>query len=173
MKVNPKLLQVSSDTFINDYLSACGVKDIDKYLHPDVLPIEDEETWENIRGDRVLNVFQFDSDIGRQGIKKVQPKTILELSDTNGLIRLMTAEKGEETPLDKYVRFKNNLQLWYQEMGRAGLTEIEQKVLEKYFKQSFGVPPSQEQMMWMLMDENICNFTLAEANMARKIVGRL
>lgn len=35
MKVNPKLLQVSSDTFINDYLSACGVKDIDKYLRPD------------------------------------------------------------------------------------------------------------------------------------------
>ena len=35
MKVNPKLSQVSSDTFINNYLSACGVKDIDKYLHPD------------------------------------------------------------------------------------------------------------------------------------------
>lgn len=35
MKVNPKLSQVSSNTFINDYLSACGVKDIDKYLYPD------------------------------------------------------------------------------------------------------------------------------------------
>lgn len=35
MKVNPKLPQISSDTFINDYLLACGVKDIDKYLRPD------------------------------------------------------------------------------------------------------------------------------------------
>ena len=169
-KITEALLMIQKEGLIDPMLSLREI--YDKYLHPDVLPIEDEETWENIRGDRVLNVFQFDSDIGRQGIKKVQPKTILELSDTNGLIRLMTAEKGEETPLDKYVRFKNNLQLWYQEMGRAGLTEIEQKVLEKYFKQSFGVPPSQEQMMWMLMDENICGFTLKEANAARKIVGK-
>ena len=169
-KITEALLMIQKEGLIDQMLSLREI--YDKYLHPDVLPIEDEETWENIRGDRVLNVFQFDSDIGRQGIKKVQPKTILELSDTNGLIRLMTAEKGEETPLDKYVRFKNNLQLWYQEMGRAGLTEIEQKVLEKYFKQSFGVPPSQEQMMWMLMDENICGFTLKEANAARKIVGK-
>ena len=169
-KITEALLMIQKEGLIDQILSLREI--YDKYLHPDVLPIEDEETWENIRGDRVLNVFQFDSDIGRQGIKKVQPKTILELSDTNGLIRLMTAEKGEETPLDKYVRFKNNLQLWYQEMGRAGLTEIEQKVLEKYFKQSFGVPPSQEQMMWMLMDENICGFTLKEANAARKIVGK-
>ena len=169
-KITEALLMIQKEGLIDQILSLREI--YDKYLHPDVLPIEDKETWENIRGDRVLNVFQFDSDIGRQGIKKVQPKTILELSDTNGLIRLMTAEKGEETPLDKYVRFKNNLQLWYQEMGRAGLTEIEQKVLEKYFKQSFGVPPSQEQMMWMLMDENICGFTLKEANAARKIVGK-
>ena len=169
-KITEALLMIQKEGLIDPMLSLREI--YDKYLHPDVLPIEDEETWENIRGDRVLNVFQFDSDIGRQGIKKVQPKTILELSDTNGLIRLMTAEKGEETPLDKYVRFKNNLQLWYQEMGRAGLTEVEQKVLEKYFKQSFGVPPSQEQMMWMLMDENICGFTLKEANAARKIVGK-
>ena len=30
-------------------------------------------------------------------------------------MRLMTAEKGAETPMEKYVRYKNNLSLWYQE----------------------------------------------------------
>ena len=84
----------------------------------------------------------------------------------------MTGEKGGEMPIDKYVRFKNNINLWYQEMNRAGLTKEEQKVLEPYFLPSYGVPPSQEQLMRMLMDENICGFSLAEANNARKVVGK-
>ena len=87
-------------------------------------------------------------------------------------MRLMTGEKGGEMPIDKYVRFKNNINLWYQEMNRAGLTKEEQKVLEPYFLPSYGVPPSQEQLMRMLMDENICGFSLAEANNARKVVGK-
>jgi DNA polymerase-3 subunit alpha len=96
----------------------------------------------------------------------------MEMADANGLMRLMTAEKGQETPMEKYIRFKNNINLWYKEMDSYGLTKKEQKVLEPYFKSSHGVPPSQEQLMRMLMDKDICNFTLAEANAARKIVGK-
>ena len=84
----------------------------------------------------------------------------------------MTSEKGAETPMDKYVRFKNDISLWYDEMRYAGLTKEEQKSLEPYFLQSYGVPPSQEQLMLMLMDKDICAFTLKEANDARKIVGK-
>ena len=84
----------------------------------------------------------------------------------------MTAEKGAETPMEKYIRYKNNLSLWYQEMDRAGLTKEEQTAVEPYFRQSYGVPPSQEQLMRMLMDDKICGFSLKEANAARKIVGK-
>lgn len=84
----------------------------------------------------------------------------------------MTAEKGQEPPMEKYIRFKNNINLWYNEMRVAGLSADEQASLEPYFLKSYGVPPSQEQLMMMLMDENICGFTLAEANAARKIVGK-
>ena len=143
-----------------------------KYLHPEILPIENEKIWKSLQNGDVLNIFQFDSDVGSQAAKKIKPKNILEMSDANGLMRLMASEKGEETPMEKYIRFKNNLNLWYQEMTNAGLTENEQKVLEPYFKSSYGVPPSQEQLMQMLMDENICNFSLKEANAARKIVGK-
>lgn len=94
------------------------------------------------------------------------------MADANGLMRLMTAEKGAETPMEKYVRFKNNISLWYKEMDQQGLTKEEQKILEPHFLRSYGVPPSQEQMMTMLQDPNICGFTLAEANTARKIVGK-
>ena len=144
----------------------------DKYLHPEVLPLDKKETWKALQEGSVLNIFQFDSDVGSQAAKKIKPESILEMSDANGLMRLMTAEKDAETPMEKYIRFKNNLDLWYQEMDKAGLTQQEQKTLEPYFKQSYGVPPSQEQLMRMLMDENICGFTLKEANAARKIVGK-
>ena len=143
-----------------------------KYLHPSVLPIEDQKIWVQLHTNNVLNIFQFDSDIGSQAAKKIKPRTILEMADANGLMRLMTAEKGEETPMDKYIRFKNDINLWYKEMKEYGLTIEEQKTLEPYFLKSHGVPPSQEQLMTMLMDPKICNFTLAEANTARKIVGK-
>ena len=144
----------------------------DKYFHPKVLPIDDKDVWDAIQNGSVINVFQFDSEVGSQAAKKIKPKTILELTDANGLMRLMTAEKGAETPMEKYIRYKNNLDLWYKEMYIFGLTPKERDYLEPYFKSSYGVPPSQEQLMLMLMDKNICNFTLAEANAARKIVGK-
>ena len=143
----------------------------DKYFHPDVLPIEDEETWLNIRGGRVLNLFQFDSMSGSQGIKKVQPQNIQELADTNGLIRLMAGE-GQELPMDKYVRFKKNLHLWYDEMRQYGLTKEQQSVLEPYFKPFYGVPISQEVLMRMVMDEKTCGFSLKEANELRKVLAK-
>ena len=143
-----------------------------KYFHPEVLPLEDENIWKALRENSVLNVFQFDSDVGAQAAKKIKPTNILEMSDANGLMRLMTAEKGAQTPMEKYIEFKNNIDLWYLEMHKAGLTDEEQKILEPYFKSSYGVPPSQEQLMRMLMDEHICNFSLKEANAARKIVGK-
>lgn len=143
-----------------------------KYLHPEVLPLDKKEIWEALQNNSVLNIFQFDSDVGSQAAKKIKPTNILEMADANGLMRLMTAEKGAQTPMEKYIEYKNNIDFWYLEMCRAGLTTKEQKTLEPYFKQSYGVPPSQEQLMRMLMDENICNFSLKEANAARKIVGK-
>ena len=144
----------------------------DKYFHPNVLPLDDKKVWDAIQNGTVINIFQFDSEVGSQAAKKIKPTTILELTDANGLMRLMTAEKGAETPMEKYIRFKNNINLWYAEMNYKGLTETEQKTIEPYFKSSYGVPPSQEQLMLMLMDKDICGFTLAEANSARKIVGK-
>ena len=157
----------------NEIESDLSLREIyDKYFHPNVLPLKDEKIWKNIQNGSILNIFQFDSDVGAQAAKKIKPATILELADANGLMRLMTSEQGQETPMEKYIRFKNNINLWYQEMKEAGLTKKEMKTLEPYFKDSYGVPPSQEQLMRMLMDENICSFSLKDANAARKIVGK-
>lgn len=143
-----------------------------KYLHPNVLPKDDMRMWKALEDGSVISCFQFEGAVGKQAAKKIKPTSPLEMADANGLMRLMANEETGEMPLDKYVRFKNNINLWYNEMRRAGLTTEEQKTLEPYFKQSYGVPPSQEQLMKMLMDDNICDFSLAEANAARKIVGK-
>ena len=163
-----KLLQRNKE--INPSLSLRQV--YEKYLSPDVLPLDDSKIWDALDNGTVLNVFQFDSQVGSQAAKKICPRTVEEMSDANGLLRLMTQEKGAESPMDKYVRFKRDISLWYKEMDAAGLTKAEQKTLEPYFKSSYGVPPSQEQLMLMLMDPNICHFSLKEANDARKIVGK-
>ena len=163
-----KLLQQYGE--INPLLTLRQV--YNQYLHPSVLPIEDLRCWDALQHNSVLNIFQFDSDVGSQAAKKIKPTSILEMADANGLMRLMTAEKGEETPMEKYIRFKNDISLWYNEMEEYGLTWAEQEALKPHFLKSHGVPPSQEQLMTMLMDENICGFTLKEANAARKIVGK-
>jgi len=157
----------------NEIDSSLTLREVyDKYFHPSVLPINNQDIWKVLQENSVLNIFQFDSEVGSQAAKKIKPQSILEMSDANGLMRLMTAEKGQETPMEKYIRFKNDISLWYKEMRNYGLTQNEQKTLEPYFLSSYGVPPSQEQLMKMLMDKDICNFTLKEANAARKVVGK-
>ena len=56
----------------------------DKYFHPNVLPIEDEKYWKHLQDNDILNVFQFDSEVGSQAAKKIKPKSILEMADANG-----------------------------------------------------------------------------------------
>ena len=143
-----------------------------KYLHPNKLPIQDPATWNVIQNATSLDLFQLDSEIGRQGAKKVRPENMIELSSVNGLIRLMTAEKGAETPMEKYIRFRKNQKLWEQEMDRYGLTEENKEAIRPYLTETFGIGISQECLMRVLMDENICGFTLKEANAARKVVSK-
>ena len=143
-----------------------------KYLHPDALPLEDKATWKSIQRASVLDLFQLDSAVGRQGAKKVKPENIIELSSTNGLIRLMTAKKGAETWLDKYVRYKNNPSLVEKEMNKYHLTAQEKEVFNKYVGNTYGIGISQECIMKSLMDPELCNFSLAESNKARKTVSK-
>lgn len=56
----------------------------DKYFHPSVLPINNQEIWKLLHNNSVLNIFQFDSTVGSQAAKKIKPINILEMADANG-----------------------------------------------------------------------------------------
>lgn len=141
-----------------------------KYLHPDNLdysPSLWEPTWDN----KVLDVFQLDTPVGKQAMRNAKPKDVREAAALNSLMRLMATESGE-MPLDKYTKFKHNIQLWYKELEKYSVPTEEIGILEKHYLPSSGVPNTQEELMLILMDEQICNFTELEANGARKIIGK-
>ena len=144
----------------------------DKYLHPDVLPIEDDKMWDALAEGKVLKLFQFDSQVGSQTVKTLRPRTPREMANCNSIMRLMASEKGGETPTERYRRMKNNISQWYAEMQQWRISQTDQKILENYYLETYATPGQQEDMMMILMDENICNFSLKEANDARKICAK-
>lgn len=144
----------------------------DKYLHPDVLPIEDNKMWDTLAEGKVLKLFQFDSQVGSQTVKLLRPRSPREMANCNSVMRLMASEKGGETPTERYKRMKDNMSQWYDEMRRWRISPADQKILEAYYLETYATPAQQEDMMMILMDENICNFSLKEANDARKICAK-
>lgn len=166
-------LRVALDLLIDDQLieyQGSLKKTYDKYLHPDVLDYS-EEIWKAGSAGDVINLFQFDTLVGGQAIKKVQPKSLEDAASANSLMRLMPLEDGTVL-VDKFVQFKNNIKFWYDELAKNRLTYQEIKLIEPHYLPVYGVPNTQEDMMEILMNPELVGFTLEEANYARKIVGK-
>lgn len=145
----------------------------DKYLHPDVLNYDDEKMWDAVGEGKITNLFQFDTDVGSQAIKKIKPRTLIDLATSSTIMRLMISEKDAEQPIDTYVRYKNDIQEWYKCMREQyELNEDEIKTLETYLLPSYGLGPTQEDVMLVSMDPKIANFTVKESNLLRKSISK-
>ena len=142
-----------------------------KYLHPDVLDYTNPQMWEDMQNGKIANLFQFETQVGAVCIKRTRPTSVAELGAANAVMRLM-GEEGEERPLDRYVRFRNDINEWYKEMDDAGLTPEEQQVLKEELLSKYGNSVEQEDMMRLVQRPEIANFTLGEANLLRKAVAK-
>lgn len=143
-----------------------------KYLHPESIDTTDQRLWDALSSGKVLEVFQFNSGTGLEVVKKIKPQNPTEMTAANALMRLMS-EKGQESQQDRFARIKQEgIETFYYEMKRAGLNEEECAAMSMYCDKYYGCVPLQEQMMQILMHKNLANFTLAEANDARKIVAK-
>ena len=140
-----------------------------KYLSPEVLDYDDPEMWRMASDGEIRSLFQFDTAVGGQSIKKIQPRSLKQLAIANSIMRLMA--DGEQ-PIDIYVKQKTAPQIWYDDMKRHGLTAEEIKVLEKYLKEKDGVAESQEVVMQLSMDPQISGFDMGEANKLRKVIAK-
>lgn len=143
----------------------------DSLIHPDKIIFDEPETWNLIGENKLIDAFQMDTNMGKQACAKVKPQSVLDLAVANSLMRLV-AEDGKEQPIDVYVNFKTDIAQWYQEMKEANLTEEEITTLEKHLLPVYGVADTQEVMMELVMDKNISNFSVAEANLLRKAVAK-
>ena len=142
-------------------------KTYDKYLSPAVLDYTSKEMWDMAANGTINSLFQFDTSVGGQAIKKIRPKNLTQLAIANSVMRLMS--DGEQ-PIDIYVKQKTAPEIWYNDMRDNGLNDNEIKVLEKYLKVKDGVADSQEVVMQLSMDSEISDFDMEEANRLRKTI---
>ena len=143
-----------------------------KYLLPEVIKGNDPKVWDNICQGKVMNLFQFgDSQVGKEAIKLLQPRSMVELANANALMRLMAQDDGE-SPMVKSVKFKNNPQLWEQEMIDYGLTEEDRLVMHELEDDEYGVCSNQESMMMMFMHPKVANYGVKEVNLIKKGIAK-
>lgn len=117
----------------------------------------------------IFDAFQMSSLVARNAMRKIKPRTFNEVAITNTIIRLQT--DGEQ-PIDKFVRYKNNIQEWYQDMNKYGLTKYEQSLMERHLLERTGISDTQEIIMQIIIDEDIANGGLEFANRFRKAIGK-
>lgn len=140
----------------------------DKYIGWDNLDFTTKEMWDLLP--TMLNCFQFDSPVGKKALKQIGVNNLDELTLANGLMRL-TMPSGEQ-PMEKYIRYRNDINEWYKDMTDYGLTDEEQAVFKRLLGRYCGMCISQETMMVCLMDKEVCGFSLKMADRARKAVAK-
>ena len=133
---------------------------------------EAPEMWKMIWNQEVQSLFQMSEQSGVNGIALVHPQSVDDLAILNSIIRLMAQEKGAEQPLNKFARFKNNINLWYEEMKRHNLTQEEIKILEPVIKISYGICESQEKFMQLVQIPECGGFDLTWADRLRKSIAK-
>ncbi|EGQ3621692.1 DNA polymerase III subunit alpha [Staphylococcus pseudintermedius] len=142
-----------------------------EYLHPRALNHEDKRYYELASKGVVNDTFQFNTNIGIETLKRIKPENFEQFSAANSLMRLQSQE-GKEPPMDIFIKHKENIQTWYDEMNDWGLTDSEIKVMEEHIGHTLGVSPVQEQAMGLSGDPRIANFTVEEQNKLRKAIAK-
>lgn len=138
------------------------------YLGYDVIEKDNKEMWNLLP--TMASAFQYDSRAGKEALNKIGAQNLTELTLANGLMRL--AVPSGEQPMDKYVRYRNNINEWYQDMTDYGIPQDEQELLKELLGRYCGLMISQETCMSVLMDSRVCNFTMKEADKARKAIAK-
>ena len=144
----------------------------EKYIGVYTLERNAKDMWEMLWNHKVMSFFQMEKESGVQAVALAKPASVDELATINSVLRLMAQEKGAETPLQKYARFRENIQYWYDEMTEYGLTQEEQDILKDIIGVSFGICEAQEYLVLLTMHPKIGGFSLAWGDRLRKAVAK-
>lgn len=150
-------------TLRETYESTIGIYNLER---------ESKDMWHMVWRHEIQSLFQMEKQSGIQGIALTKPESVDDLAHLNSIIRLMAQEKGGEMPLNKYARFKDNIQLWYDEMSYFGLKPSEMEILEPIIKGSYGICESQEAFMQLVQIPECGGFDLNFADKLRKAIAK-
>jgi len=121
------------------------------------IPLDDPATFELIRAGRTTGVFQLESAGMRALIRRLEPTEFRELIAILALYRPGPLESGMA---EDYIERKH---------GRQPITCPHPSV-EDILAETYGLPIYQDQVM--LMAQRLAGFTLAEADLLRKAMGK-
>lgn len=121
----------------------------------DHIPLDDSETYDLISSGKTLAVFQFESSGMQEYLKKLKPSNLEELTAMNALYR-----PGPMASIPDFIDRK-----W-------GVKKIEylHPLMEPVLQKTYGVIIYQEQVMQLV--QKIANFTLGEADILRRAMGK-
>ena len=126
-------------------------------LDLDAIPLDDEKTFELIREGKTAGIFQLESS-GMTGlIRRVQPDRFADLVALLALYRPGPLESGMT---DDYVERRH---------GRQKVSYPHPR-LKDVLEETYGLPIYQDQVM--LMAQELAGFSLAEADILRKAMGK-
>lgn len=143
-----------------------------KYVNPMELPYDSEKGWESIQNNDVADLFQFDSMVAMDAVSKIKPSNLIELMQTNSLMRLQQQEGATETPVETYARFKTDKTAWERELDDWNVPQKDRVYLREILEIYNGVADTQEGMMALVRHRNISDFNVTEAHFARKVVAK-
>lgn len=132
----------------------------------------DIKMWEMIWHHEINALFQMEKQSGIQGIGLIKPKSVKELATLNSVIRLMAQVKGDKTPLEKWAMYREDLNIWLQEMRDYGLSDDNIKWLANHPAVTDGICESQEGLMQLVQEPKLGGNNLSFADKARKVIGK-
>lgn len=141
-----------------------------KYLAPQKINYDNQEMWRLVGENKIISLFQFDTPVGLQTAKEIQPTNLLELAQANSLMRLMPEGKSE-TPVQEFVKYKKFPELLKGEIESLNATKEEKEILYNYMKKYGGVLDSQESVMQATMLP-FTQYTVDESNVLRKTIAK-
>ncbi|HEC63307.1 MAG TPA: DNA polymerase III subunit alpha, partial [Candidatus Acetothermia bacterium] len=121
------------------------------------IPLDDAATFQLIREGRTSGVFQLESAGMRALIRRLEPERFQELVAILALYRPGPLESGMA---EDYIERKH---------GRQPIS-YPHPALEEVLQETYGLPIYQDQVM--LMAQRLAGFTLAEADLLRKAMGK-
>jgi DNA polymerase-3 subunit alpha len=147
----------------------------------DLNPYEDAPEDEEVFRDIVLclkhkNIFQFESQLGRQAFEDFLPMSIAELGNATAVIRLVGAEAGREVYND-YKKAVDQIQqgdteYWKERLYQECVNEDNARISIEVMKDSYGVLIFQEQLANLVKEFSRGQKTFTDGNQCRKALDK-